>query len=290
MSRIEELEKLRKKAIMSQLFILILIISAFLFIFFLSSNIIFFILAFVLIFTYSFYANKTIVSYKNKFKEHFVESALSRVINNLEYNHEFGFSKENIKDTGLLSTGDIFSSNDYVKGTYKNVTLEFADIHVQEQRGSGKNKHYVTTFLGSYMVFEFNKKFKSNVRLWEKGFYAVDTNGLFRENKYKNVEMEDIDFNNNFTTQAHNQLDAFLILTPHMMEKLKKLTYDTRGEMLFGFIDNKLYIANNTSNDSFEPSVWKKIDEEKVVEVINSQISEITKFVEDLNLDNALFR
>ena len=37
------------------------------------------------------------------------------------------------------------------------------------------------------------------------------------------VKMEDVDFNRMFKIYAENELDAFYILTPNMMEKIKKL-------------------------------------------------------------------
>ena len=102
--------------------------------------------------------------------------------------------------------------------------------------------------------------------------------------------MEDQDFNNKFKIYAQNEHDAFYILTPSLMEKLKKVTGNVRGKLLFCFIDNRLHIGLQNNKDSFEHSIYTKINEEKVINEISQDIKLITNFVDELSLDNSLFR
>ena len=102
--------------------------------------------------------------------------------------------------------------------------------------------------------------------------------------------MEDQAFNNSFRTYAQDEHEAFYILTPSLMEKIKNLTNNISGKLLFCFVDNKLHIGLQNGKDSFEHSIYKQIDEEKVTNEISQDIKLITNFVDELSLDNTLFR
>ena len=74
------------------------------------------------------------------------------------------------------------------------------------------------------------------------------------------------------------------------MKKIKNLTSNVSGKLLFCFIDNKLHIGIQNNKDSFEHSIFTKINEEKVTTDISQDIKLITNFVDKLSLDNDLFR
>ena len=74
------------------------------------------------------------------------------------------------------------------------------------------------------------------------------------------------------------------------MEKIKNLARTVSGKLLLCFINNELHIGLYNYKDSFEHSVYKKIDEEKINDDISKEIKIITNFVDELDLDNSLFR
>ena len=102
--------------------------------------------------------------------------------------------------------------------------------------------------------------------------------------------MEDNEFNNLFTVFAVSEHEAFYILTPHFMEKIKELTSKLKCGIMLGFVDNKLHIAVNNYKDSFEYNVFRPINEKEIEESITKDIKLITDFVDELNLDNDLFK
>ena len=108
---------------------------------------------------------------------------------------------------------------------------------------------------------------------------------------FEKIELEDVVFNKKFKVFGVNAHDVFYILTPHMMNKIKELEEKIDGHLLFCFIDSKLHIAINNNEDSFEPkSVFKKLDENEILSKVEKEIELITMFVDDLDLDNNLFR
>ena len=230
--------------------------------------------------------------FNKHFKNIFVLKSLQHFFKDLDYKSEKGFSKEYIKNVGMLDTGDRFNSNDYISGTYKNIKFEQSDIHIEEKheeedKDGNKKEVWETIFMGRLMVFDFNKKFKANVQVSSHHFGA---NTLPWKKKFSNVKMEDVEFNKLFTIYAESEHDAFYILTPHFMQKIKDITKELKCGVMFGFADSRLHIAIDNNEDSFEYNVFKPINEQEIEENIVKDIKLITNFVDELSLDNDLFR
>ena len=229
------------------------------------------------------------------FKETFVKKSLETVFTDLVYEPEKGLNSAVIANTRMMDMGDRYTSNDFISGKYKNINIVQADVHIEEEHQSTDSEGHTTTtwvtiFRGRWMVFDFNKPFKANIQVCQKGFGNSRIYNWGAKIKYKKVMMEDQAFNNSFRTYAQDEHEAFYILTPALMEKIKKLTNNISGKLLFCFVDNKLHIGLQNGKDSFEHSIYKKIDEEKVTNEISQDIKIITNFVDELSLDNTLFR
>jgi len=229
------------------------------------------------------------------FKEVFVKKSLENFFTDLVYEPEKGLNSSVIANTRMMNMGDRYTSNDFVSGKYKNINIVQADVHIEEEHETtdsdgGTTTTWVTIFKGRWMVFDFNKSFKANVQVCQKGFGNARISNWGAQVKYKKVMMEDQAFNNQFKTFAQDEHEAFYILTPSLMEKIKKLTNNIQGKLLFCFVDNKLHIGLQNGKDSFEHSIYKQIDEEKVTNEISQDIKLITNFVDELSLDNTLFR
>ena len=112
-----------------------------------------------------------------------------------------------------------------------------------------------------------------------------------KKNRLKKVSMESESFNSKFNVYTQNEHDAFYIITPSLMTRIEKLDDMTKGKILLCFIDNRLHIGIYDNKDSFEPpSVFKEINEQETMERISGDIEMITQFVDELNLDNELFK
>lgn len=229
------------------------------------------------------------------FKETFVLKSLNSVFTDLNYEPENGIDESVIRNTQMMDMGDRYSSNDYISAKYKNIRVEQADVHIEEEHEStdsdgNTTTTWVTIFRGRWMIFDFNKNFKANIQVSQKGFGNSRINNWGNKLKYKKVMMEDQLFNNQFRTYAQSEHEAFYILTPSLMEKIKSLTNTINGKILLCFIDNKLHVGIQNNKDSFEHSIFTKINENKVIEEISKDIKLITSFVDELDLDNDLFR
>ncbi len=228
---------------------------------------------------------------EKEYKNIFVLASLNKFFQNVTYSPQKGFAEFEIERYGMLDMGDRFSSNDYISGTYKNIKFEQSDIKVEEverTRDSNGNvkEEWETIFKGRYMVFDFNKRFKANMQVVTYGFKAESFPVGKKSSK---VNMEDIEFNKMFQVYSDMEHDAFYILTPHFMEKLKKIYNSIDCNIMFCFMDNRLHVAIDNKLDSFECNPLKPFDEEKINNEVLKDIKIITDFVDELNLDNNIF-
>ena len=64
---------------------------------------------------------KKFIAYKRAYKGYFIARQLAAIFSDLEYDHRFGLNKKVLENTNLIYTGDRYSSNDFVRGKYKQV-------------------------------------------------------------------------------------------------------------------------------------------------------------------------
>ena len=235
---------------------------------------------------------KDIARFKREYKNIFVMAALKNTFDDLFYNMRSGFSEMVIDSYGMLNTADEFSSNDYISGKYKGISFEQSDLSIEEKHetrdSDGNTKEYwVNIFTGRYMIFDFNKTFKANIQVISKGFSA--SSSRWGKN-YTKVKMEDEEFNKMFKVYTSMEHDAFYLLTPHFIDKIKTLYKQLNAKIMLGFLDNRLHVAIDNGEDSFEYNVLKPINEQEINDSIIKDIKLITDFVNELNLDNDLFK
>lgn len=252
----------------------------------------FFVLVIVLgVLTTKLITSKDIKEFKKIYKKDITLETFKNIFTDIEYKPNSGLSESVISGTEMMNTGDRFFSNDYISAKYKGINFECADVEIQEEhRDKDGDKSYVTIFEGQWFIFDFNKNFKANIQICEKSFRGAKRGGLFSDKVYQKVKMEDVNFNKEFKVYAENELDAFYVLTPNTMEKIKQLNNNLSGNLLFCLINSKMHIGLHNRKDLFEPNIYKKINLEEEKEKILNDIKIITEFVDVLDLDNDLFK
>lgn len=294
MSELDKLEELRKKVVKKTVTGIVIAVAIAFFMFILtegrSGSYLFPFVVVGIIIT-------TIITRKDKkefnklYKTTIVLNSFKKVFTDVDYDMEKGISYEQIASTQMMNMGDRFYSNDYFKAKYKNINFESSDVHIQEEHtDSDGDTTYVTIFRGQWFVFDFNKPFKANIQVCAKNFSNARRGSLFSKTKYNKVDMEDIEFNKEFRVYAQNELDAFYVLTPNTMEKIKELKRKTKGRLLLCFIDNRLHVGLHNNKDLFEANIFKKINIDEENNKTLNEMKIITEFVDTLDLDNDLFR
>lgn len=228
--------------------------------------------------------------YKNTYKHLIILEIFKKVFTNVNFFPDKGLNYDVFKTVDVIKQPDKYSTNDYIYATYNNIPFETADVHFEEKHTNSKGRTYYTTmFQGQWYIFDFNKSFVSDVQIIDSGFGYSSRKSFFKGN-FNTIQLEDIEFNGLFNTYAKNDLDAFYLLTPHLLEKLKILKHSNMGELIFCFNNNKLHIGVNNRRNSFEPNLYRPINIEEIERQTLQEIYDIISFINYLNLDNTLFR
>lgn len=242
-------------------------------------------------------ADKPRKEYRRAFKEAVVRQALESVFSDLCYEPDMGIAYDVIAGTGMMNMGDRFRSEDFISGGYRDICFSQSDVHIQEEhRSTDSDGHtsssYVTIFRGRWMIFDFNKEFRARLQITQRGFPNAKRKRFFgrKETLFKRVEMESESFNRGFLVYAQDEHEAFYVITPSFMERVERLAANNRGKLMLCFVDQQLHIAIHDNVDSFEPgSLFSRVNEERILDRIQSEIDTITQFVDELKLDNNLF-
>ncbi len=217
--------------------------------------------------------------YKLLYKKTFIEGKLMEVIDELEYNPNLGLSNEYIKNTGVVSMGNRFYSNDFISGKYNGVFFHQSDVLIQQVTSNGKTTTTTTLFKGRWYTIDLDTEVKNRTVVREATFKLHV--GWFTD--MEKIELESILFNKKFLTLTNNGQEAFYVLSPKRMEKLLQLETKYDGTIAFGFMDNKIHIAINDGSDHFEPKVWTKLNREEIEKFVEG-IDDITKIIDHLEI------
>lgn len=253
----------------------------------------FFIVLFSIIVYFFHPAKNAMLKYKKAYKGYFVHKSLLRVFDNLEYDHNLGLPRAFVQT--IMTGGDRYSSNDLVMATYNDINFVQADVHTErEHRSTDSNghttTHYTTIFRGRFLVFEFRRDFNFRLMVAGKSFPGARLTYGEDRRKYKRIETESIGFNRRFNIYAQDGFEAFYILDPAFIEKIEAIGETYKDNILFAFIDKKLYVAVNDNNDSFEPPHPDKLTDEKAeLKRVEGDIKTIVQFVDKLALNRYMF-
>ena len=252
-------------------------------------GIILFVISFILV-AVAIILQKDGKTYKKLYKAYFVERCLKQVFTNIYYNHDSGMPIDALRQTGMIRTGDVYSSNDFFTGKYNDVALSQADVHIQDRHtDSDGNNTYVTIFKGRWMIYEFPKNFSFRLQVVDKHFAARKKPSInpATNRKIEQISTESPTFNRKFKVYAEDGFEAFYILDPAFIDNIEKLSNSHKGKLLLCFTDNKLSVGIDDRSDAFEPpNPLRRIDEAKEIGKVSQDIKSITDFVDFLKLDH----
>lgn len=174
--------------------------------------------------------------YTTLYKETFVVSVLKTMLDDVKYDCNDGFTEFDIMQSGLIKIGNQLSSEDYLSGSYKGVKFRQADVDSINETWNGEEKETVTYFSGRLIEFEYPLKLTSSVKVLSNYF----TTYLSLPSEI--IDMEDVEFNDEFNVYALDAHEAFYILTPPLIEKLKYIKKYC-NIFAFNFAQGKIYFA-----------------------------------------------
>ena len=217
-----------------------------------------------------------------------IYNTMSPIINGFEYIEDKGIEQELFDDTKLFYTGIRYKSKNYIKGKYKGVAFQQADIDYNDvDFKSVKNLPTRTTeaiererFKGRFIMIESEKKIDGHVIIKNKNNKHFNESYI-KEAKLVKVLTEDDEFNRTYDIFATSEHEAFYVLSPAIMERLKTFEGFKSGEdfeegVAVSFKDSTFSFAISNTRDTFYGLYFVASGEREVVKRILTDMSLIT--------------
>lgn len=231
--------------------------------------------------------------YKSKFareyKTKYINKALKNEFTNFSYNPK-GHLDENVLELLDWMPEKNFLSDyqkrvnvsDTLEGKVKSSYFKQVSLSVKEYRREenliGKGYHTKVNVLFDGIVTEFNLNKSYNNILLETDDLSIS----YLKNK---IKLESNKFNKIFKVSADDEQDAFLYLTPKVMEKIEYLYSEVISSTFFILISkDKLYLGQNYASGLFEPNIKEKIDEKYIIDDIKGTMSYVKEVMKEMGL------
>ena len=151
-------------------------------------------------------------------------------------------------------------SEDYVKGTYNNVNIEFFEARLIRGANSKIKK---PVFNGVIAKISVNKKFSSKTIIRpDKGSFGDWVSGRKLPENQEVVRLEDPVFDKLFNVYSNDQIEARYLLTTTFMERLIEVEKAFGSQKIeCSFYKQSLVMAIHLKKDWFEPGPITEIED-----------------------------
>jgi hypothetical protein len=172
---------------------------------------------------------------------------------------EPGTEFEAARTYGLLPGFDRSNFEDRWFGTLEGHAFDLYEAHLEEQRGSGKNRRWVTVFRGPLIRMGFGRKFHSTTLLERAGKHrswlglgGASDHVSFEGHRLDRVDQVHPAFAETFALYSDDQVEARVLVHPSYVEHLLRLesAFEAR-EMRALFMRGEVIVAVETG-DLFE--------------------------------------
>lgn len=209
--------------------------------------------------------------YKNEFSDVVVSSS--------------GFSQGQLLKSKMVTNGNSFESNTFIQLKTENFRVKMSNASLVNR--NSKNEVSTVSFHGRWYIFDRLGITSPYVQV-----HSDKSDAKINAMTYdlQSVETESIEFNNVFVTLSENELDAFKVLQPHIMEVLLGLKNELgeQAKLMLALRDDKLYIGVKDDGD-FALLKSEKINDSYITSIENDIVK--TKQIIDhltkiLKMDN----
>lgn len=223
-----------------------------------------------------------IKSYKEK-----IMPRLARAVNGLTYNPKGCIPIESILPSKIIPSYDKVESEDGFEGEHKGVRISFGETKLSEMRGSGKNRHRVTTFKGLVILLEMTKRkfYGHTIIVQDQG--SIGTWMTEKTKGMKRANLVDPAFEEKFNVYTTDQVEARYLIDPVMIQKLTDLCGHYRGEsMRASYFNSKMLVMISSKYNFFEPAdITKPAVDIESLTMLRNEVDQILSMIDYLGLD-----
>ena len=223
--------------------------------------------------------------YTRAYKEKILPK-LAKVFGEFIYKLDGKIPIETLEGSNILPKHDRYETEDYFQGTYKGIAMEFSEINLKQKRRSKNRTYYVSVFKGLAIVLDMKtKKFLGHTIL-EKNKSKIAEWFKEKSSKMKRARMADPEFEKFFDAYTNDQVEARYIIDPLMIENLKGLYEEYKGEsMSAAWYNSKMFILIASKHNHFEPAdIHIPATDKESVLSMKHEIGQILNIVDRLEL------
>jgi hypothetical protein len=189
-----------------------------------------------------------------------INSAIARELG-ISYDHDVtpGAEYEAARTYGLLPSCDRDRFEDRWFGSLEGHGFSLYEAHLEERRGSGKNRRWVTVFRGAILNMDFGRSFHSTTLLQRKGKHKkwLGLGGRkdhvsFGGHRLDYVDQVHPDFEDVFEVWSDDQVEARVLIHPSYVEHLLALERAFNGDAVRALFRGGEVILAVESGNLFE--------------------------------------
>lgn len=207
-----------------------------------------------------------------------------------EHDVEPGGEFEAAKDYGLLPSYDRSRFEDRWYGELEGHGFNLYETHLEERRGSGKSRRWVTVFRGAIINMQFGREFRSTTLLQRAGKHKKwfglggrKDNVSFGGHRLDLVDQVHPAFENVFDVYSDDRIESRVLVHPSYIEHLLSLENAFKGDAVRAlFLRGEVIIAVE-SGDLFESGSLDSTGDEARTEEAAEQFAALARLALALN-------
>lgn len=182
---------------------------------------------------------------------------------------------------------DGYQAQDLISGSVGQTALRFCMLSLQATErdlirdNDSSGERTVTVFEGLLFVADFNKNFSART------FINQETGSLISDLFGSSIELEDPEFNRMFEIRSTDPVEARYLLSPSLMERLKRLRQ--RNHFRAAFHDGQLWMMLEMPMGAFDPDLSRPLTDASQTLRVLENLHGITGIVEELDLNNRIW-
>lgn len=190
----------------------------------------------------------------------------------------------------LVPSCDRSTFEDRWYGTLETHPFNLYEAHLEERRGSGKNRRWVTIFRGAIIDMGFGRRFHSTTLLQRKGkhkkwfgFGGRADHVTFDGHRLDYVDQVHPAFEDVFEVYSDDQVEARVIIHPSYVEHLLAIEQAFNGDAVRALFSKGQVIVAVESGNLFESGGMKAEDDRRLVEQAAGQFGAMARMALAIN-------
>lgn len=187
-----------------------------------------------------------------------------------------------MKASKIIPNHSRYESEDYFKGSYKGIGIEFSEIKLTRRSG----KRTVTVFDGVCILLKLNHKKFFGHTILTKDMGKVSEWLKKKTDKLKRANLVDPEFEKEFDVFTNDQVEARYLIDLNMIEDIKALhsQYNKKG-LSAAFYRERMLILVSSKENHFEPAdIYTRAATPDSVLGMKREVHKILSIVDKLSL------